>query len=266
MCLLSPPLACNPSHLPPSSPPCNPLDLSPSSGLRVACNPLHVSPCVYICLPALGNPLISFTFVSLCLHLSPALGCCVRLCAIRWLLCPPLRNPLHLSQRWGAVSASAFQSLTLHLSPSSDCCVRLCLAILHMCPRMPLHLSPSSRLLYPPLPCNPLFFTQLWAASWKNTNCLGSTVVYLPQGRLQQHYLALLPAKICHREGYRTTIGHALPAYRPMRQLLPYLGSQKQVHQVDQTWLPRCKVALLGAVPCVCCPPAEKRENGYNPL
>ena len=47
-----------------------------------------------------------------------------------------------------------------------------------------------------------------------------------------------------------------------MRQLLPYLGSQKQVHQVDQTWLPRCKVALLGAVPCICCaPPAEKREK-----
>ena len=29
----------------------------------------------------------------------------------------------------------------------------------------------------------------------------------------------------------------------------------KQVHQVDQTWLPRCKVALLGAVPCICCAP-----------
>ena len=36
--------------------PCNPLHLSPSSGLRVACNPLHVSP------------------VSLCLHLSPSSG------------------------------------------------------------------------------------------------------------------------------------------------------------------------------------------------
>ena len=47
-----------------------------------------------------------------------------------------------------------------------------------------------------------------------------------------------------------------------MRQLLPYLGSQKQVRQVDQTWLPRCKVALLGAVPCICsAPPAEKREK-----
>ena len=33
-----------------------------------------------------------------------------------------------------------------------------------MCPRKPLHLSPSSRLLYLPLPCNPLFVTQLWAA------------------------------------------------------------------------------------------------------
>ena len=69
-----------------------------------------------------------------------------------------------VSQRWAAVSAFALQSLILHLSPSSDCCVRLCLAILCMCPRKPLHSSPSSRLLYPPLPCNPLFVTQLWAA------------------------------------------------------------------------------------------------------
>ena len=80
-----------------------------------------------------------------------------------------------------------------------------------MCPRKPLHLSPSSRLLYPPLPCNSLFVTllaifsiclpafkfvsQLWTAAsalqsfvsqlWtlqavpisKNNTCLGSTVL-----------------------------------------------------------------------------------------
>ena len=49
-----------------------------------------------------------------------------------------------------------------------------------------------------------------------------------------------------------------LTAQQRMRQLLPYLGSQQQVHQVDQTWLPRCKVALLGAVPCICCAPRLK--------
>ena len=34
-----------------------------------------------------------------------------------------------------------------------------------------------------------------------------------------------------------------------MRQLLPYVGSQKQVHQVDQTWLPPSRIASLA---CVC--------------
>ena len=65
MCLLSPPLACNPSRLSPS------------------CSALQ-----------------SFTFVSLCLHLSPSSG----------LLCPPL--PCFVSQLWAAVSASALQSFT----------------------------------------------------------------------------------------------------------------------------------------------------------
>ena len=94
---------------------------------------------LYICLPALGC--VSLATLYICLAVST-----------------------FVSQLWTAVSASALQSLILHLSPSSDCCVRLCLAILYMCPRKPLHLSPSSRLLYPPLPCNPLFVIQLWAA------------------------------------------------------------------------------------------------------
>ena len=42
---------------------------------------------------------------------------------------------------------------------------------------------------------------------------------------------------------------------------MPYLGFQRQVHQVDQTWLPRCKVALLGAVPCICCAPLLKKMD-----
>ena len=29
----------------------------------------------------------------------------------------------------------------------------------------------------------------------------------------------------------------------------------QQVHRADQALLPRCKVALLGAVPCICCAP-----------
>ena len=146
MCLLSPPLACNPSHLSPS------------------CSALQ-----------------SFIFVSLCLHLSPSSG----------LLCPPLPcNPLHLSPSAGllcpplpcslpaltTVSASALQSFTRVLAslcmcfPALDCCIRLCLAILNLSPSsglhvacnpficlpLCLHLSPSPGLLWPPLPCNPL--------------------------------------------------------------------------------------------------------------
>ena len=135
MCLLSPPLACNSSRLSPSC-----------------------SAILYICLPlstfvsqlwtaVSAYALQSFTFVS-------QLWAAVSASA--------LQSFTFASRRWAAVSA--LQSLILHLSPSSDCCVRLCLAILYMRPRKPLHLSPSSRLLYPPLPCNPLFVTQLWAA------------------------------------------------------------------------------------------------------
>ena len=58
--------------------------------------------------------------------------------------------------------------------PALGCCVRLSLAILYnclpvlglailyICARNPLHVSPRSRLLYPPLPCNPFFVSQLW--------------------------------------------------------------------------------------------------------
>ena len=123
----------------PAALPCNITFVSQSSGLRVPCNPLHyhLSPCVYMCLPALD--------------------CCVRailhicLPALAAVSASALQSFAFVSQRWAAVSASA---LILHLSPSSDCCVRLCLAILYMCPRKPLRVSPSSRLLYPPLPCN----------------------------------------------------------------------------------------------------------------
>ena len=107
----------------PAALPCNPLHLSPSSGLRVACNPLHLSPCVYICLPALG--------------------CCVRLCLA------------FVSQRWAAVSA--LQSLILHVSPSSDCCVR---PFIYLSPSSglrvacnPLHLSPCVYICLPALDC-----------------------------------------------------------------------------------------------------------------
>ena len=44
-------------------------------------------------------------------------------------------------------------------------------------------------------------------------------------------------------------------------QLWQYLGCQKQVHRADQALLPRCKVALLGAVPCICCAPLLKNEK-----
>ena len=99
-----------------------------------------------------------------------------RVCHFFLKMCPPFLSllvfdsfvfkviSLLLFSRFSACTASALQSLILHLSPSSDCCVRLCLAILYMCPRKPLQLSASSRLLHPPLPCNPLFVTQLWAA------------------------------------------------------------------------------------------------------
>ena len=82
------------------------------------------------------------------------------------------------------MSASALQSFTCVLAslciclPALDCCIRLCLAILNLSPSsglrvacnplhfvfLCLHLSPSSGLLWPPLPCKPLFVTQLWAA------------------------------------------------------------------------------------------------------
>ena len=128
---------------------------------------------LYICLPlstfvsqlwtaVSASALQSFTFVSQL-----------------WAAVSALQSFTFVSQRWAAVSASALQSLILHLSPSSDCCVRLCLAILYMCPRKPLHLSPSSRLLYPPLPCNPLFVTQLWAACRLQSFTFVSLCVYI---------------------------------------------------------------------------------------
>ena len=152
--------------------------LSPFFPLHVSCAssvPLSLAT-LHICLPAAlpCNPLHC-----LCLHLSPALGCCVRLALQSFTFvsqlwaavsASALQSFTFVSQRWAAVSASALQSFTCVLAslciclPALDCCVRLCLAILYMCPRKPLHLSPSSRLLYPPLPCNPLFVTQLWAA------------------------------------------------------------------------------------------------------
>ena len=107
-CASSPPLSLATLHIClPAALPCNPLHLSPSSGLRVACNPLHLSPCVYICLPALD--------------------CCVCLCLAILYICLPalaavsasaLQSFTFVSQRWAAVSASALQSLILHLSPS----------------------------------------------------------------------------------------------------------------------------------------------------
>ena len=47
-----------------------------------------------------------------------------------------------------------------------------------MCPRKPLHLSLSSRLLCPPLPCNLLFVTQLWAANRLQSFTFVSLCVY----------------------------------------------------------------------------------------
>ena len=86
--------------------------------------------CLRSCLPSCG---------SLCPSCLPSVSLCLPSC------CPSsgLRvacKPLHLSP---------FVYICL---PALDCCARLCLAILYMCPRKPLHLSPSSRLLYPPLP------------------------------------------------------------------------------------------------------------------
>ena len=169
--------------------------LSPFVSCLVSLLVGHCVPCVSFCLPSClplsftcaplsPSRLQPFTFVSqllclatlyICLPLSTfvsQLWTAVSASALQsftfvsqlWAAVSALQSFTFVSQRWAAVSASALQSLILHLSPSSDCCVRLCLAILYMCPRKPLHLSPSSRLLYPPLPCNPLFVTQLWAA------------------------------------------------------------------------------------------------------
>ena len=132
--------------------PCNPLRLSPSSGL--------------LCPPLPSNPL--------------------RLPPTSALLCPPLNcipfplacNPLHLSPSLLPCPSGlrlAIRNMCLPtLLPALGCCVRLWLAILYTClPALglcaavcnPLHLSPSSRLLYPPLPCNPFFVTQLLVLS-----------------------------------------------------------------------------------------------------
>ena len=131
-----------------------------------------------------------------CVRLLPSVSLCCRSCLLScWSLCPPclpsvsfcfpsccavptsaLQSFPFVSQLWTAV----LQSFTcppapdccVRLSlaildiclPDLGCCVRLSLAILHNCPRSPLQLPPSSRLLYPPLPCSPLFVSQLWAA------------------------------------------------------------------------------------------------------
>ena len=109
ICLLSPPLACNPSHLSPS---CSALQsfkcvslclhLSPSSGLPcppLPCNPLHLSPSSgLLCPPLPCNPLHvssqAFAFVSMSL-------------AILY-ICLPVST--FVSQLWTAVVASALQS------------------------------------------------------------------------------------------------------------------------------------------------------------
>ena len=71
---------------------CNPLHLSPSSGLRVACNRLQLS------------PVSASALQSLILHLSPSSDCCVHLCLAILYLSPSsglhvASNPLHLSPR-----------------------------------------------------------------------------------------------------------------------------------------------------------------------
>ena len=142
MCLLSPPLACNPSYLSRS---CSALQsFTFISQLRAAVSAsalqsLHLSSSAgLLCPPLPCNPEF--------LHLSPNFDCCVRLC----LIC-------------------ILASLSICLPPL-DCCIRLYLAILYLSPSSRLHvasnalllvslcrhLSPSSGLLWPPLPCNPL--------------------------------------------------------------------------------------------------------------
>ena len=144
--------------------PCNPLHLSPSSGLLCAplpCNALHLSPSSgLLCPPLPCNPLRCVCH--------PALGCCVRLSLAILYICLP---------------ACLYMCL-----PTLDSCLRLSLATLHICfPALDcsalqsftfvslyLHLSPTSGLLCPCLPCNPLnifklspcvyMFSQLWTA------------------------------------------------------------------------------------------------------
>ena len=94
---------------------------------------------------------------------------------------------------WAAVSASALQSFTCaaqHWTPLSASCLQLqllCPAILYIClpawavcrlqsfsfVSLCLHLSPSSGLLCPPLPCDPSFVSQLSAV-------LAILYMYLP--------------------------------------------------------------------------------------
>ena len=117
-----------------------------------------------------------FPFVSLLVSLVVPLlvGHCVRLVFLLSFTCPPSRlQPFtFVSQLWTAVSASALQaftcaSLCLHLSPSSGLlCPPLPCNPSHLSPSSglrcsplpcnPSHLSPSSGLRCPPLPCNPL--------------------------------------------------------------------------------------------------------------
>ena len=71
-----------------------------------------------------------------------------------------LQSFTFVSQLWAAVSASALQSFTF----VSQCWAAVSASALQSVLASLLHLSTSSRLLSPPLPCNPLFVTQLWAA------------------------------------------------------------------------------------------------------
>ena len=157
------PLLCNPVHLSPSSgllcPPlaCNPSHLCPSSGLLcppLPCNPLHVSPSSgLLCRPLACNPS----------HLSPSSLLCPS-----GLLCPPLPcNPLHVPPN----SSLPVSLATLHIClpacsalQSFTCVSQLSSSGLHVACN-PVHLSPSAGLLCPPLPCNPLHLSSQSFAS-----------------------------------------------------------------------------------------------------
>ena len=140
---------------------------------------------LFICFPC---GLFTFVFQVRCLHcwhppFSPFQHCYSPVSQVIWsvlspfcfLLCPfllvivsalsPFLSPL--SQLWAACRLQSFTlvSLGLHLSPSSGLlCPPLPCNPLHLSPSSGLlcpmlyichHLSPSAGLLFPPLPCNP---------------------------------------------------------------------------------------------------------------